>query len=66
MSLSMIGFKIEIERFDGDGDFFLWKRRMYVFFSIFGLKDVLEVKILSSEVKDEVSDDDDFDAKIEK
>lgn len=34
--------RIEVERFDGKGDFSLWKKRMLVHLSVLGLKDVLE------------------------
>ena len=48
--------KCEIERFDGDGDFSLWKRRMFAFLSVSGLKDVLEEKTKIDETKDEDKD----------
>ncbi|KAL0696633.1 hypothetical protein Bca4012_063813 [Brassica carinata] len=34
--------RIEVERFDGKGDFSLWKKRMLAHLSVLGLKDVLE------------------------
>lgn len=55
--------KIEIERFDGDGDFSLWKRRMYAYLSVSGLKDVLAEKASTSEVKVDGSEEDDPDVK---
>lgn len=51
----MAGTKCNIERFDGDGDFSLWKRRMYAFLSVSGLKDVLieKVKLEDDSIEDE-------------
>lgn len=63
---SMTGSKIEIERFDGDGDFSFWKRKMYAYLSVYGFKDVLEEKISSSEVKEDVSEEEDPDTKKKK
>ena len=34
--------RIEVERFDGKGDFSLWKKRMLAHLFVLGLKDVLE------------------------
>lgn len=58
--------KIEIERFDGGGDFSLWKRRMYAYLSVSGLKDVLVGKTSSSEVKEGDSDEEDSENKKKK
>lgn len=58
--------KIDIERFDGDGDFSLWKRRMYAYLSVSGLKDVLVAKASSSEVKSDGSEEDSEDVKLKK
>lgn len=33
--------KIEIDRFDGNSDYYMWKKRMYANLSVFGLKEVL-------------------------
>lgn len=41
VSLSMAKSRIEVERFDGKGDFSLWKKRMLAHLSVLGLKDVL-------------------------
>ncbi|CAA7038047.1 unnamed protein product [Microthlaspi erraticum] len=37
----MTTIKIEIDRFDGNGDFYMWRKRMYANLSVLGLKDVL-------------------------
>lgn len=37
----MAGSKVDIERFDGNIDFSLWKQMMYAYLSVSGLKDVL-------------------------
>ena len=58
----MKGTKCEIERFDGDGDFSLWKRKMYAYLSVSGLKDVLVEKV---KVEEE-SDDDEKDTEKKK
>ncbi|KAL0793897.1 hypothetical protein Bca101_065274 [Brassica carinata] len=55
--------KIEIDRFDGDGDFSLWKRRMYAYLSVSGLKDVLTEKASIPEVKTDGSEEEDPEAK---
>ncbi|WZY94152.1 hypothetical protein YC2023_066481 [Brassica napus] len=57
----MAGMKSEIEKFDGDGDFSLWKRRMYAFLSVSGLKDVLIEKTKVEEDSEE--DEKDFEKK---
>lgn len=62
----MAGSKVEIERFDGDGDFSLWKRRMNAYLSVSGLKDVLVAKASSSEVKEDVTEEEDPDTKKKK
>ena len=62
----MTGTKFEIERFDGDGDFSLWKRRMYAYLSVSGLKDVLAEKTSTSEVKEDGSGEEDHEAKKKK
>lgn len=36
--------KVDIEKFDGDGDFSLWKCMMYAYLSVSGLKDLLVTK----------------------
>ena len=46
--------KCEIERFDGDGDFSLCKRRMYAYLSVSGLKDVL---IEKTKVEEDIDED---------
>ena len=38
----MANARIEVEWFDGKGDFSLWKKRMLPHLSVLGLKDVLE------------------------
>lgn len=38
----MVNARIEIDQFDEKGDLSLWKKRMLVLLSVFGLKDVLE------------------------
>lgn len=55
--------KIEIDCFDGDGDFSLWKRRMYAYLSVSGLKDVLTEKASIPEVKADGSEEEDPEAK---
>ena len=62
----MTGTKFEIERFDGDGDFSLWNRRMYAYVSVSGLKDVPAEKTLTSEVKEDGSGEEDPEAKKKK
>lgn len=62
-SETMKGSKVEIERFDGDGDFSLWKRRMFAYLSVSGLKDVLVEQTSSSEVKGDDKKDQDPDTK---
>ena len=62
----MDGSKVDIERFDGDGDFSLWKRRMFAYLSVSGLKDVLVEKASSSEVKEDDSQEVDPDTKRKK
>ena len=42
MSFLMAKSRIEVERFDGKGDFSLWKKRILAHLSVLGLKDVLE------------------------
>ncbi|WZZ28540.1 hypothetical protein YC2023_011941 [Brassica napus] len=59
----MAGTKSEIEKFDGDGDFSLWKRRMYAFLSVSGLKDVL---IEKTKVEEEDSEEDEKDSEKKK
>lgn len=50
----MAGTKFDIEKFDGNGDFSLWKRQMYAFLSVSGLKDVL---IEKTKIEDETDED---------
>lgn len=59
----MNGDKVKIERFDGNGDFSLWKRRMFAYLSVSGLKDVLVEKPSNEESKEEKSDQDPEDNK---
>lgn len=63
MAGSKFGSKFEIERFDGNGDFSLWKRRMYAYLSVSGLKDVLVAKSPALETKETACDPDPEDTK---
>lgn len=59
MLISMPKARIEVERFDGKGDFSLWKKRMLAHLSVLGLKDVLEESespSVSARKKDEDED----------
>ncbi|WZZ01660.1 hypothetical protein YC2023_073988 [Brassica napus] len=51
--------RIDIDRFDGTGDFLLWKVRMMAHFGVLGLKDILtdEKLLMDSPVTKEEGDD---------
>ena len=55
--------KFEIEKFDGKGDFGLWKFKMLVQLEIQGLLSVLEEETSTSEA---LKTDDDKDVKVDK
>src|SRR5690606_39681904 len=64
---SMVNARIEDERFDGKGDFSLWKKRMLAHLSVLGLKDVLleQTSIPKSVIKQD-EDEDVFKERLQK
>ena len=63
----MVNARIEVEKFDGKGDFFLWKKCMLAHLSDLGLKDVLleQTSIPKSVIKKD-EDEDVFKERLQK